>query len=232
MRLRTRFRLPGWMLKASVLSPPTQRVGGVAQRVFSWEGLGAVLVGVLLAKWVWVFGAPASPAVPATSNWKNNDSAEHLFGTAAASGVAQAASSLGDIRLIGVFAHKTNGFAVLFAEGKQIGVGLGDEVLPGVRLVETDADYVVLERGGRRQRVDLPAAILSSNTASEAKASEVTTAAAPLRPAPVANVPTANNAAPPGLAFDFEAATAALDKLPPDQREAMRHQIEIMRSRH
>ena len=34
-------------------------------------------------------------------------------------------------------------------------MGVGGQVAPGVRLVETHADYVILERNGIRQRVDL-----------------------------------------------------------------------------
>ncbi|HLP97895.1 MAG TPA: type II secretion system protein N [Sideroxyarcus sp.] len=212
-----------------------QRSGGIAEAVFSWKMLGGVLLAVLLAKWVWVFFAPAAPSVPATTGWKKTEDAGRLFGAAGSSGVpaAQAVSALGDIRLIGVFAHKTKGFAVMQVDNKQLGVALGEQVVPGVRLLETHADHVIVESAGKQQRVNLVAAPVA-NTATAGNA--VTTPAESVAN-PTQNVP--NNAAaaptatmPVGKSFDIEAAQAAMAKLPPDQREGLRRQLGMIRNGH
>jgi hypothetical protein len=114
-----------------------------------WGGLLAVL---LLTKHVWVLFAPAEHAIPGTTVATQSAQAEQLFGTVS---TTTASASLNGIRPIGIFASRTKGFAVLMTETGQIGVGLGGEVVPGVRLVETQPEYVILERNGVRQRVDL-----------------------------------------------------------------------------
>ena len=100
----------------------------------NWPFWGGLLAMLLLAKHAWVLFAPVEHAVP---------------GTTAAAQSAQAE------QLIGIFASSKNGFAVMQTESGQIGVGVGGQVAPGVRLVETHPDYVVLERNGVRQRADL-----------------------------------------------------------------------------
>ena len=114
-----------------------------------WGGLLAVL---LLAKHVWVLFAPAEHAVPGTTIAPQSAQAEQLFGTVS---TTTTSASINGIRPIGIFASRKNGFAVMMTETGQIGVGLGGEVVPGVRLVETQPEYVILERNGMRQRVDL-----------------------------------------------------------------------------
>jgi general secretion pathway protein C len=114
-----------------------------------WGGLLAVL---LLAKHVWVLFAPAERAIPGTAVTAQSAQAEQLFGVVSTS---TAAASLSGIRPIGIFAHSKNGFAVMMTERGQVGVGIGAEVAPGIKLVETHADHVILERSGVRQRVDL-----------------------------------------------------------------------------
>ena len=114
-----------------------------------WGGLLAVL---LLTKHVWVLFAPAEHAIPGTTVATQSAQAEQLFGTVS---TTTSSASLNGIRPIGIFASRTKGFAVLMTESGQVGVGLGGEVVPGVRLVETQPQYVILERNGVRQRVDL-----------------------------------------------------------------------------
>ncbi len=137
---------------------------------FSWNTLAVIVFAVLLAKWTWIFIAPKDAALPTTAAWKKTSEADHLFGDVPATG-ATSSGSLGNVQLVGVFAHPTAGFAVLAVEGKQVGVGLGELVLPGARLVETKTDYVLIERGGVRSRIDLPAGkpvsgIINSNSPS------------------------------------------------------------------
>jgi len=147
-------------MKASTLfslSPsivPT--TAGDARMAIFWRVLGVIIFALLLAKWTWVFIAPKDAALPTTAAWKKGNEVEHLFGDAPAEDTAQA-SNLGNIQLVGVFAHPTAGFAVLSVDGKQVGVGLGESVMTGTRLVDTKADYVMLERGGVRSRITLAA---------------------------------------------------------------------------
>ena len=123
---------------------------------FFWRILGAVILGVLLAKWSWVLFAPHTEAVFVAPEEGANMEAGRLFGVVAVSAVSTTAGvALPNVRLLGVFAGSP-GFAVLELDGKrQEGVALGDDVVPGARLLEVATDYVVLERAGVRQRVDL-----------------------------------------------------------------------------
>lgn len=118
----------------------------------NWPLWGGLLATLLLAKHVWVLFAPAEHAVPGTTVATQSAQAEQLFGTVA---TTTSAASLNGIRPIGIFASRINGFAVMMTETGQVGVGLGNEVAPGIRLVETHADHVILERNGVKQRVDL-----------------------------------------------------------------------------
>lgn len=115
-----------------------------------------IVFAVLSAKWIWIFIAPKDAALPTTAAWKKTSEADHLFGDVLATS-ASTFGSLGNVQLVGVFAHPTAGFAILAIEGKQVGVGLGELVMPGARLIETKADHVLIERGGVRSRIELPA---------------------------------------------------------------------------
>jgi hypothetical protein len=177
---------------------------GPARAIVSWQGMGVVLVAVMLARWVWVFAAPPEIAPPATTSWQKEDATEDLFGHG--TDVDTAAATVGNIRLIGVFAHRTAGFAVLQIDGKQVGGGLGAEVAPGLRLVETQADHVLLERGGTRLRVDLASGMPSGIT-------------------PAASAGTTN------LTSQALPDSAHLDTIPPAQRAAMQQELDNFRRR-
>jgi len=118
----------------------------------NWPLWGGLLAMLLLAKHAWVLFAPAERAVPSATVATQSAQAEQLFGVVT---TTSSAASLSGIRPIGIFASKKNGFAVMQTESGQVGVGIGGQVVPGVRLVETHADYVILERNGVQQRVDL-----------------------------------------------------------------------------
>jgi general secretion pathway protein C len=118
----------------------------------NWPLWGGLLAMLLLAKHAWVLFAPAEHAVPGTTLATQSAQTEQLFGTV---NTVAATSSLSGIRPIGIFASRKNGFAVMMTETGQVGVGLGELVAPGIRLVETHADHVILERNGVKQRVDL-----------------------------------------------------------------------------
>jgi hypothetical protein len=118
----------------------------------NWPLWGGLLATLLLAKHAWVVFAPAEHAVPGTTVGTQTAQAGQLFGTVDTS---SSTASLNGIRPIGIFAHRTAGFAVLLTERGQIGVALGREVMPGIVLAETHVDHVVLEQHGIRHRVEL-----------------------------------------------------------------------------
>src|SRR5690606_4712520 len=43
-------------------------------------------------------------------------------------------------------------------DGRQVSVGVGEEIAPGVTLVSVAADHAVIERGGARERLEFAAA--------------------------------------------------------------------------
>ena len=123
----------------------------------SWRGVGAIILGVLLAKWTWILFAPhALTILPPKPDTAENIS-DALFGIGSISGVAAANvdAVLGNVHLVGVFTGK-RGFAVLKLDEKtQRGVAVGEDVVKGTKLVTVNADHVVLEHNGIRQRVNL-----------------------------------------------------------------------------
>jgi hypothetical protein len=174
----------------------------------NWPLWGGLLATLLLAKHVWVLFAPAEHAVPGTTVAAQSSQAEQLFGSVA---TTTSAASLNGIRPIGIFASRINGFAVMMTETGQLGVGLGGEVAPGIRLVETHADYVILERNGVRQRVDLSKA--------PAAAGGIT----PVAPSPIQ---VRGMTIPP-------AGGQLLDQLTPEQQTILQQQqLELIRGRH
>ncbi len=121
-----------------------------------WQRLGAIVLGAMLARWMWILFAPPVGSVGGIVDRGAPGEADTLFGIAAASGSdSRAPGVLPNVRLTGVYAG-TPGFAILELDGnRQVGVTLGAEVVRGVILAQIAADYVVLEGGGARQRVDL-----------------------------------------------------------------------------
>jgi general secretion pathway protein C len=116
------------------------------------------LLGVVLAYWSWVWLAPAAaaraPAAPYIASTAT--SADGLFGSAR-QGSGAAAS--GSIRLLGVAAASVEGRgrAVLRLDGKKtVSVLQGEEIEPGLRLVEVHVDHVVVERNGAREVLAWP----------------------------------------------------------------------------
>jgi general secretion pathway protein C len=111
-----------------------------------------------LAWWTWEFVAPAATASSAPAPRADVDLAAigRLFGAEPTA----SASSIDGLELKGVVAP-TPGVAAsaIFAPraGKDISVFIGDDVRPGVKLVEVDPDHVIVSRAGVRGRVDLVA---------------------------------------------------------------------------
>ncbi len=174
----------------------------------NWPLWGGLLATLLLAKHVWVLFAPAEHAVPGTTIASQSAQAEQLFGTV---NTTTASASLNGIRPIGIFASRKNGFAVMMTDSGQVGVGLGSEVVPGVRLVETHPDHVILERNGVKQRVDLSRA---------PAATDGITPASSMQPSP------GRSTAEPMLNRQL------LDQLTPEQQRIMQQQQrELIRGR-
>lgn len=188
------------------------------RRIFSWGALGAALLGVVAARWTWLLFAPAGAAMPPVA-WEPSDDGERLFGTAPESAAAITLTA-GDIKLVGVFANSTKGFAVMQIDDRQVGVALGHEVRPGVRLVETHSDYVVLDQGGVRERVILSGAPARASPNGSASPR----AAPPAPPSPASPPQTARQAE--ALQHQLNAAGSAI---PPQKREVLQQQIERLK---
>lgn len=132
----------------------------------NWPLWGGLLAMLLLAQHAWVLFAPAERALPGNTSIPPSSRTGLLFGSA--DSTSTATSSLDGILPIGIFAHSTRGFAVMQTPTGQHGAGLGSEVAPGIRLIETHADHVILERNGVRQRVDLSAPTATDGISSPA----------------------------------------------------------------
>ncbi len=125
-----------------------------------WKVTGALLLGVLLARWSWILFAPHATATASISGQVVSVEAARLFGVAVVAAPAASAievAALPNVQLAGLFAANAGktSFAVLIVDGKQLGVALGDEVSNGLKLVEVHADHVILERAGVQHRVNL-----------------------------------------------------------------------------
>lgn len=125
---------------------------------FSWRGLGALVLGVLLAKWVWILFAPQAIFTAAAPERAAGIEAGQLFGVAALTETVSQGVALPNVQLLGVFTASGGkpGFAVLKLDGtRQMGVAEGEEVASGTILLAVHADHVFLERAGVQQRVEL-----------------------------------------------------------------------------
>ena len=134
----------------------------IAPSTLYWRMLGALVLGVVLARWSWLLFSPHATAVAVVPEHGAATEAGLLFGippvvtAPAASAVEDTVSS--NLRLVGVFAGRMGqpGFAVLKVDDKsQVGVAVGENVVPGTKLLEAHSDYVVLEHSGIKQRVKL-----------------------------------------------------------------------------
>jgi general secretion pathway protein C len=130
-------------------------VGTARAALWSLPALAAAaLLAWVLAYWTWAVVAPA--AEPRTRTQApagaRVESAYGLFGSASsAPAVAPAGST---VKLLGVIAATGTrpAYAVLQLDGRQsLAVRGGEEVAPGIRLIEVHADGVVLQRGGARE---------------------------------------------------------------------------------
>ena len=118
-------------------------------------------LGVAGAYWTWTWFAPrAEPRAPAPlPAVARLNAAYPLFGKVHANRSVARPTAVA-IRLLGVIAASGSepGYALLQL-GRQpaIAVREGDEVEPGTRVAEVHPDHVVLDRGGMRETLALPA---------------------------------------------------------------------------
>lgn len=125
---------------------------------FSIRGIGALILGVLLAKWFWILFAPMAIFTAVTPGQSESPEAGKIFGVTQVAEIARPGTALANVQLLGVFTASAGkpGFAVMKLEDKrQLGITEGEEVSGGTKLVSVYADYVMLERGGVKQRVNL-----------------------------------------------------------------------------
>ena len=134
----------------------------VAQTVLvsSLTLVAVALLGMVLAYWTWAWFAPrAEPRIEASAVQSASvGSAGGLFGNVPRGQAAAAPTGIA-IRLLGVVAASggRRGYAVVQLEGKQIlAVHEGEDIAPGIRLAEVDADHVILERNGMRETLAWP----------------------------------------------------------------------------
>ncbi len=148
-----------WGRGGSIVAIGEAAMAVLARLPLSWHGLGALVLGVLLAQWSWILFAPHATTIAAVAERGAAAEAGQLFGVVAASGVKSAEGvALPNVRLVGVFASGPGkpGFAVLkLDDQRQVGVVMGEDVSPGTKLLEIHPDYVLLERAGVQQRVNL-----------------------------------------------------------------------------
>ena len=124
----------------------------------SWSGLGALVLGVMLARWSWVLLAPHAAATAVVPESGAAVEAVQLFGAAVSSVSLTEVVALPNVRLMGVFAAETGraAFAVLkLDDNRQLGIAVGESMASGAKLLEVHPDYVLLEHVGVQQRVNL-----------------------------------------------------------------------------
>jgi len=188
------------------MSLGTKVFAAPARLWMNWPLWGGLLATLLLAKHAWVLFAPSEHAVPSTAISAQSAQSEQLFGTV---NTSTSTASLNGIRPVGIFASRKDGFAVMQTESGQVGVGVGGQVVPGIRLVETHPDYVILERNGLQQRVDLSQVPVNAGGIT------------PTRAAPAQG--------DPGAAAQMQ----VLERLTPEQRNILQlQQQETRRGRH
>lgn len=150
-------------IASSSMSDVREKVGAQVLAVFSrlafgWLFIGAIVIGVVLARWTWILFEPSTLSVFPAKAESTEAASATLFGVAIVSGAetpSTISAATADMALIGVFTGK-HGFAVFKLDEKtQRGVALGEEITKGVKLLEVHADHAVIERNGARQRVGM-----------------------------------------------------------------------------
>jgi len=128
------------------------------------EGVLILLLVVQAGRLVWLFVQPAgkpaesaeaAPVLPVDlSILSRFDAFFRTGGAGSLSGASGAEAS--QMRLFGVRAGGFDGGSAIigFADGRQVSVGVGEEVEPGLVLKEVGADFVTLARGASLSRLE------------------------------------------------------------------------------
>ena len=123
------------------------------------------LLAVVLAYWTWIVLAPEPEPRLATQPVARSEPAHALFG-----GAATQVPGGTVLTLLGIAASSGagQGRAIVQLDGGSTRVvGAGEELAPGVRLTEIRATHVVVDRGGRRETLELPKRISTPVQASQ-----------------------------------------------------------------
>lgn len=125
---------------------------------FTWLGLSALLFGVILAKWFWVFFAPSTVSTSSLPERAVSPEIGQLFGRPTQGSEISTAHTPLNIQLLGVFASNREkpGFAILkLADNRQVGIAEGEEISAGTRLVKVKTDHVLVDQHGSKQQIYL-----------------------------------------------------------------------------
>lgn len=121
----------------------------------------AVLLLIQVVRLVWLFAAPMPPATQARPLPEVDLgvlSRFDAFFRNGGGGAETASSNGGGLSLFGVRADGAGGGSAIIglADGRQVSVGAGEEVEPGLTLSAVAPDHVMLSRGGAAFRLDFP----------------------------------------------------------------------------
>lgn len=140
--------------------------GGVNLVTVAVYGFGAIVLGVFLARWIWILFASQAAMLNAPVEQGSITQTGRLFGTVTAVATVENVV-LPNVRLVGLFAASPGkrGFAIIKLEdNRQLGVVVGGSVMPDTLLKEVHADYVVLERAGMQYRIRLEGKSVDGNS--------------------------------------------------------------------
>lgn len=123
----------------------------------------AIVLLVQIARLVWVFLAPspvmttsAAPATVAAPDYSIFQRFDAFFRTGAPGALTEAtAQGSSQMRLYGVRADGSGGGSAIIglADGRQVSVGVGEEIEPGLILRSVASDHVVMARGESLSRL-------------------------------------------------------------------------------
>ena len=127
------------------------------------ESILAIILLVQIARLVWVFLAPspvisanAAPATVAAPDYSIFQRFDAFFRTGAPGALTEAtAQGSSQMRLYGVRADGSGGGSAIIglADGRQVSVGVGEEIEPGLILRSVANDHVVMARGEALSRL-------------------------------------------------------------------------------
>ena len=166
----------------SLRRPPLRRVV---------EAALILLLLVQAGRLVWLFAAPTSQATQARPLPEVDLgvlSRFDAFFRNGGGGAEAAPSDGGGLSLFGVRADGAGGGSAIIglSDGRQVSVGAGEEVEPGLTLSAVAPDHVMLSRGGAPFRLDFPD--MTSGAASVAPATTAQPAVSAPEPAPAEGV--------------------------------------------